>query len=300
MFILETIAHETIWGGTRLKEYTSSSIEHIGHLYSLYCRENQSNIVLNGEFAGQYFNEIFNLIKRKYGMGNCSFFPLTIALVDADENLSIQVHPDKMVAREMEANDIGKHESWYFFGTPNNEYIFNGCKCASKEEVDEKLKCGKETEIIDTLEVRKGDYVYVEPGTLHAMTKGSFVYEIEEGSDFTYRFFDFHRLDKNGKERELHIEKAMYALKPELKSKAVPFQPDLENVEKTYATLYLKNINNYKNESKGIECLTIINGCCVCEGVEVRSGMTIVLEPQDKIDAVIGEAIRARYIGEEL
>lgn len=300
MFILDTIAHETIWGGIRFKEVTDSQLSKIGHLYSVYCRENKSNLVLNGKYAGKQYNEVFNSIKKRYHMDEYRLFPLTIALVDAENNLSIQVHPDEESAKELEGVNAGKRESWYFFSTPKEGYIFNGSRCVTKEEILQKIESDAMEDIIDHLKIKKGDYVFVEPGTLHAMSSGSYVYEIEEGSDYTYRFFDFHRKDDAGNERELHIDKAVYALKPNLKSVPYKYQPDEEIVEKTYATLYMQNLTRYRNESDDLECLTIIKGSFKLDNVWVKSGMTIILEPEDEVEDIFAEeVIRAKLIRKE-
>ena len=298
MYILATIPHETIWGGTKLAKLVGKKNINIGHLYSVYCREGTSNVVLNGAHAGTDFNEIFDMIKSKYHLEEYLYFPITIALVDASENLSIQVHPDENKAEKLEGIRIGKQESWYFFTTPDNGYIFNGCKCHSKEDVLKNIEQNNMEKIFGHLIVNKGDYVSISPGTLHAMTSGSFVYEIEVGSDYTYRFFDYHRKDSEGKERELHLEKAIYALDTQLKSNACKFESGVEICEKSYASKYIENVNEYKNIGYGLECITIIKGRFELENLMVTPGMTIILEPGEvlkdasRIDIIIARLIK--------
>lgn len=139
-------------------------------------------------------------------------------------------------------------------------------------------------EMTDNLSVKPGDYVFVEPGTLHAITAGSLVYEIEEGSDFTYRFYDYGRTDANGNPRELHVDKATSALDINLKS-VVKTYDCKEIKEKTYSTKLIKNINSYKNESETIECFTLVNGAMTADSIEVLPGSTVLLWPGEVLDS---------------
>ena len=94
MLILKRIVHTTIWGGPKISLLAGVEGDNIGHLYSLYCREGVSNEILNGQWKGRSLNEVFPLIKDKVGMTQYEYFPLTLALTEAQENLSIQVHPN--------------------------------------------------------------------------------------------------------------------------------------------------------------------------------------------------------------
>lgn len=283
MLILKAIAHETIWGGVRLKKYTSENVKKVGHLYSVFCRENISNQILNGEYAGKTLNEVFPALKKEYDMEAYDFFPLTIALVDAADHLSIQVHPDELCAFELEGASRGKRESWYFLNAPDSGYIFNGSKKNTKEQIRSEIENQTMNLIADTLEVKAGDYVFVEPGTLHALTAGCMVYEIEEGSDYTYRFYDFDRQDAMGNKRKLHINQAMKAVRPDLKSAVRRYPKDGIIDEETYSTHFMENVKEYRNMSSGIECFTIIKGSADCGGMTVGSGMTILLFPNEMI-----------------
>ena len=146
------------------------------------------------------------------------------------------------------------------------------------------IEQGRFMEMADTLAVEQGDYVFVEPGTLHAITAGSLVFEIEEGSDFTYRFYDYNRLDSQGNPRELHLEKATNALDINLKSVVKAYNGH-EIKEKTYSTKLINNIEIYTNESDTLECITLVNGSLIADGIAVAPGSTIVLWPGEKLDA---------------
>lgn len=283
MVVLDTICHETIWGGPRIAKFANVEGNKIGHLYSVFCRDNVSNCVLNGIWKGQTLNEIFPLWKADFQMERYTYFPLTIALTEADDNLSIQVHPDDVVANAVEHMARGKRESWYFLEAPQNGYIYNGCVCRDDEECDRFLQEKRFLEMTDKLPVHAGDYVFVEPGTLHSITAGSLVYEIEEGSDCTYRFFDFDRVDVDGKQRELHIAKASRALQIHKKSIVQHYHAIDWIEEETYATKKLEHVSTYQNNSTMLECFTLIQGRATCDGVDISPGMTVILWPNELI-----------------
>lgn len=298
MLVLETICHETLWGGSRLTALSGTNCLKIGHLYSVFSRDGISNRILNTPYAGKTLNEIFGLWKREFHMERYDRFPLTIALTSADEDLSIQVHPNDAMAGQIENMARGKRESWYFLTPPDSGWILNGCVCRSEEEKEKYLAEGRYREMTDTLKVGAGDYVFVHPGTLHSLTAGSLVYEIEEGADFTYRFYDYGRRDANGNLRELQVDKAVMALDFRRKSVCRRYPDSGEIVEETYVTKKLSHIEEYRNDSGTLECLTLLEGGFVCGGVPVAPGMTVLLWPGEKVcDAELRSAIAARLRG---
>ena len=283
MLILKRIVHNTIWGGPKISRYTGVDGDSIGHLYSVYCREGISNEVLNGEWKGRNLNEVFPLFKGEFGLSQYDYFPLTLALTEANDNLSIQVHPDDAAASALENKARGKRESWYFIEAPTSGTIINGCTCRDEAQEAQMIARGEFMAMADTLPVQVGDYVFVEPGTLHAITAGSLVFEIEEGADFTYRFYDYDRVDAQGNHRELHIEKATEALRLGLKSEVKHYNGK-EIKEKTYTTKLINDTPAYANESGTLECFTFVKGALNCEGIEVLPGSTILLWPGEQLD----------------
>ena len=301
MIVLETITHETIWGGPRIARFANVASQRIGHLYSVYCREGISNRVLNGLWKGKTLNDIFPLWKQEFQMGEYDFFPLTLALTEANEHLSIQVHPDDAAVQTLEHLARGKRESWYFLEAPEAGYIMNGCTCRSEAEKDAMLRAEKYLEMTDKLPISVGDYVFVYPGTLHSITAGSLVYEIEEGADFTYRFYDYDRIDSQGNRRELHIEKAAKALDITRKSIVKHYPESGEIEEETYSTKRISKASQYENVTQTLECFTLVQGSAVCDGVKITPGMTVMLWPKECIkDAEIKLAFVAKLRGNTL
>lgn len=294
MIILKPIPHETIWGGQKLKPYAEGDYKKIGHLYSLMDDNGQSNMIMNGPYKGRHLHEYFIENRDRLRLSDYQQFPLITALVEAEDNLSIQVHPDDEVAGTVEHRDYGKNESWYFIEPPESGSIYNGCLCRSVEEAREEIERGNAEQITDRLPVKAGDYVYVEAGTLHALSAGSFLYEIEENCELTYRVYDFGRLGADGKPREMHLDMAMKALKPELKSVAGPLKKGETVEERRYAVLLLQDVRGYQNRSDTVECITLLKGEMVLDGVHIATGTCIVLEPGELMEETIGLAIMAR------
>lgn len=295
MIVLEPLEHQTIWGGHILHDDYFCQNDKTGHLYMVNGHDGMSNRILNGEYIGKTLAEAFEQAKYSWGMSEYSEFPLTIALVDASENLSIQVHPDDLTAQKIEGKKLGKEESWIFLNAPKSGNIYCGCNAKSKQDICEAIQNNDFTGIAAYLPVQRNSYVCVKAGTLHAMTAGSLVYEIEYGSDFTYRFYDYKRKNADGNERELHIDKALSAIDLNQKSEAVEIISDKWISEKYYEICKIANKNSYVNNSEKIVILSILNGTALCDGIKVRKGMSILMLPGETIDGCdLQEAVVSR------
>ena len=282
MLIIKTIAHETIWGGTKLAPYANIESDKIGHLYSLVSNGEYESEILNGEYKGQLFKKYFDENKKRLNLDNYKELPFVLALVDASDDLSLQVHPNDEIAKVLEKSDFGKNESWYFLEAPKTGKIFAGCKAKTSEELKEKVSKNLYNDIIDYLEVSNGDYVYIQAGTMHALAAGRFVFEIEENCNAKYRVYEFDSIDSKGNKRPLQTQNALMAINVDMKPKAQKY--DEEKFERLYSTKLLKNLSKYENKSETIDCLTIINGEDTLEGYKVQKGTTIVIEPNESID----------------
>jgi mannose-6-phosphate isomerase len=208
------IYQERIWGGRNLEKVFGRKIhgDHIGESWDLSSHPNGTSIVENGFLAGKNLNEIIAEYKEKL-MGkkfvNEKPFPLLIKILDANDNLSIQVHPDDECAHKA-AGEAGKTEAWYVVYAKQEAHIVYGLKNhITKEEF---CKAVEDNRIVDTVKkvaVKSGDMIFVPAGTVHALLDGVMVYEVQQNSDTTYRIYDYDRVGDDGKRRELHIDKAL-------------------------------------------------------------------------------------------
>lgn len=296
MYILEPIIHETIWGGNKLKKYYDFNGK-IGHLYLVNGHLGMSNRILNGDLRGKSIYEAFPVIRKEWNLDEFEEFPLTIALVDATDDLSIQVHPDDVIARKLEGEKIGKTESWLFINAPISGWIYGGCTCKTKEELKKAIDYNRTEEIVAHFPVKKMDCVTINAGTLHSMSAGSLVYEIEYGSDYTYRFYDFNRTYADGRNRELHIEKALEAIKIGMIPQKDTLQQDEWLQGLPYTITYKKSIKKYINLTKEIQLFTVLSGKGICDNINISSGMSILLFPNEELNNInIAEAIIASLV----
>lgn len=208
------IYKERIWGGNNLRKAFDRQLpgNHIGESWELSSHSNGTSVVANGKLAGKDLNELMTVYKeklmgKKYTKGEP--FPLLIKIIDANDQLSIQVHPEDEYACRVEG-EAGKTEAWYVLNAKADAQIIYGLKGdISKEDF---IKAVESNTIGDTLKLESvvaGDMIFVPAGMIHALLNGVMVYEVQQNSDTTYRVYDYDRVGDDGKRRELHIGKAI-------------------------------------------------------------------------------------------
>ncbi len=210
-----------IWGGTRLRDDFGKQcdLEKIAESWELSCHKDGSSVVSTGEYAGLTLAEYIEKKGRDILGENCrkfENFPILIKLIDAKDNLSVQVHPDNEYALRVEG-EYGKTEMWYVVDCDEGAQLLYGfTKEISKEEFAARIADNTLLEVTNSVPVKKGDVFFIRSGTLHAIGKGILIAEIQQNSNTTYRIYDYGRVGKDGKPRELHVEKAkeVTSLKP--------------------------------------------------------------------------------------
>ena len=216
MYPMQLIApcKDYLWGGTRLREEfgKTSDKEKIAESWELSCHKDGVSRIANGKYAGMLLTEYLEHAgKAVLGTRGAAFryFPVLIKLIDAKDNLSVQVHPDNEYALRVEG-EYGKTEMWYIVDCEEGSQLIYGFdKEISREEFADRIKNNTLLEVTNNVPVHKGDVFFIESGTLHAIGKGILIAEIQQNSNTTYRVYDYGRVGKDGKPRELHIEKAI-------------------------------------------------------------------------------------------
>ena len=211
---LEPAFKDNLWGGTKLRTVFGKKCDYdvIGESWELSAHPDGQSVIASGIFTGMYFGEFI----EKYGhdvvgwkSSSLDRFPVLIKFIDAKKDLSIQIHPDDDYALEIE-NEFGKNEMWYVVDCEPGAFLYCGLKKdSSKEEIRERIENNTITDILNKIEVHKGDCVIVKAGTIHAIGAGILICEIQQNSNCTYRMYDYDRKDKFGNKRELHIDKAI-------------------------------------------------------------------------------------------
>ena len=206
---LKPIVKSFIWGGTYFQKYGKGNEEIISELWELSVREGFSSIVVSGKDVGKTLKEVISDEDVGPVSKRFPYFPLLIKLIDAKEDLSVQVHPSDDYALKNE-NSFGKTEMWHIIDAAPGAGLYVGLnKDYTREEIEKKLKDSTILDALNFFKVKPGDTFLINSGTIHAIGKGVQLIEIQQNSDLTYRLYDYLRKDKNGNYRELHIEKAL-------------------------------------------------------------------------------------------
>lgn len=203
-----------IWGGHRLVEeyHKQYDGEVLAESWELSCHPDGPSTIANGAYQGMSLSDYIEKKGRGILGKDCNHFtnfPILIKFIDANDNLSIQVHPDNEYALKNE-NQYGKTEMWYVMDCKEGAYLYYGFKEEiSKEEFAKRIEEDTLLEVLNKVYVQKGDVFFIEAGTIHAIGKDIVIAEIQQNSNVTYRVYDYGRVGKDGKKRDLHIEKAL-------------------------------------------------------------------------------------------
>ena len=203
-----------LWGGTRLKDEYGKKIDMNPLAESWECSVHPDGpcYVSNGRFKGKTLKEVLDEHPEYIGTKANAEFPILAKFIDAKKDLSVQVHPNDKYAREKE-NDNGKTEMWYILDADEGASLIYGFKHkVSKVILERAIEKGELDKHLQKVEVHKGDLFFVPAGTVHGIGKGILLAEVQESSNVTYRVYDYDRVDKNGKKRELHFDKAVQVM----------------------------------------------------------------------------------------
>ncbi|PWT99399.1 MAG: mannose-6-phosphate isomerase, class I [Bacteroidetes bacterium] len=209
---LEPVFKERIWGGTTLKKEFGYEIpsEQTGECWAISAHPNGPSVIKNGPFAGMTLDKLWSEQPKLFGNPEEKVFPLLSKILDANMDLSVQVHPDDAYAMDHENGELGKTECWYIIDCKEDADMIFGHSALTKEEFIEQIGNGKWNELLRRVKIKSGDFFYVPSGTIHALCEGTLVLETQQSSDTTYRVYDYDRRDAEGNLRELHLEKAIH------------------------------------------------------------------------------------------
>lgn len=215
MYKFEPLLKQTLWGGDKIIpfKHLNTQMDHVGESWEISGVKGNETIIADGEHKGKSLNELVREQKeRLVGMENYQRFgdefPLLIKFIDAQQDLSIQVHPTDEIAHR-QGKSRGKTEMWYALEPTPGAQLYNGLKQQiTPEQYKKMVENDTITDALARYEVREGDVFFIPAGRIHAIGAGCFVAEIQQTSDVTYRIYDFKRKDKDGNYRELHTKEA--------------------------------------------------------------------------------------------
>jgi mannose-6-phosphate isomerase len=214
------ILRQKLWGGDRIQNiyrHNEPKLDQVGESWDVSAMDDDDCEVINGWLEGNSLADLVEVymgdlvgdkVYEQYG----SEFPLLLKIIDANDNLSIQVHPNDELAEE-EHGLSGKTEMWYVLDAEKDAYIILGFnRYVSKSEYIERVATGHLEEVLQKYPVKKGDVYFIPAGMVHSIGKGCLIMEVQQASDLTYRIYDFNRKDADGNLRELHTELAQKAI----------------------------------------------------------------------------------------
>jgi mannose-6-phosphate isomerase len=250
---LKPVFKERIWGGTALEKEFGYEIpnDHTGECWAISAHQNGPSVVENGPYAGTTLDQLWVEHPELFGHPKAAVFPLLTKILDANMDLSVQVHPDDAYANAHENGELGKTECWYIIDCKDDADMIFGHNAQSREELAAQIKKGNWNELLRRVKIKPGDFFYVPSGTIHALCEGTLVLETQQSSDTTYRVYDYDRRDAEGNLRELHLEKSIEVT-------TVPHQdsvsaPTVEKRGQTTVTTFVESefFTVYKWEVKG-------------------------------------------------
>ena len=200
-----------IWGGEKLKKQWGklAPYDHIAETWELSFNKDAPSFIASGKDQDRPLFEVVSKEELGTALARFEDFPVLIKFIDSSSNLSVQVHPDDAYALKNE-NQYGKTEMWYVLDAEEGSGLYVGFKKDTNEkEVRKAIEDGSIMELLNFIPVKKGQSFFIPSGTVHAIGAGVTVIEIQQNSTLTYRLYDYHRLGKDGKPRELHVDKAM-------------------------------------------------------------------------------------------
>ncbi|MDU9418480.1 mannose-6-phosphate isomerase, class I [Staphylococcus lloydii] len=205
---LKPVFQERIWGGTKLTEFGYDiPYDNTGECWAISAHPNGANTILNGRYKDYTLDQVWQENRALFGNDDREAFPLLTKILDAQDKLSVQVHPDDAYAKAHEG-EYGKTECWYILDAEEDAEIIYGVNAQNQETLNNMIDNREFDQLFNTVKVQKGDFYYVPAGTVHAIGKGIMILETQQSSDTTYRIYDYDRTDKNGEQRALHLEES--------------------------------------------------------------------------------------------
>jgi len=297
---VKPVLKETLWGGTRLAAefgYETTS-DHVGESWAISAHKNGDCTVYthsgDSPYEGKYLSQLWAENHELFGRAEGESFPLLVKFIDARDDLSIQVHPDDEYAGKYENGSYGKTECWYILDNTGDGKIIVGHNAKDKAELCDMIDKGRWNELIRQVPCKKGSFFQIVPGTVHAIKNGTFLIEIQQSCDVTYRLYDYDRL-QNGKPRELHLDKAKDVItvpaRPAENSPSLVYEDKegnkiTEMVSCEYYTVrhveVKEELQIERGEDRNFDLISIISGEGFVNDVPVKKGDNLIIPCSEK------------------
>ena len=263
-----------LWGGSKLKEnfHKETALDKVAESWELAAHKDGTS-----GFAGESFDlaELFETRKDLVGTNAAKFerFPMIIKLIDAKDNLSVQVHPSDEYALANEGS-YGKTEMWYVVEAEEGAGLYVGFRRdVTEEEFRTLIAENRLQEVLNFIPVKAGEWYFIEAGTVHAIGKGVVIAEVQQNSNLTYRLYDYGRVGADGKPRELHVEKGVKV------SKLTAYKPDKRTSCEYFSceSMSLCGSRTLTADEKSFVAIVIMDGALEAEGTQYQKGDTLFI-----------------------
>ena len=313
--MLKPSGKDYLWGGKRLNDEFEKGIElsPLAETWECSTHPDGPSYVVGGEFDGKELAEVLRKHPEYLGERHKDEkeLPILIKFIDAQKDLSIQVHPTDKYAKEYENGQRGKTEMWYILDASKDAKLIYGLnKRCAKEEIKTAIKNATLMNYLQQVPVEKDDLFFIRAGTIHALGAGVLVAEIQESSNLTYRLYDYDRIGKDGKKRELHVDKALAvadlnnSMEPRQPLRVLKYQQGVASELLTrckYFEVYRMLVNTerrqkvyYQADEISFRVLLCVNGCgtisCKNESIAFYKGDCIFVPANSDILFIHGKA----------
>lgn len=290
LLFLDPVCTHNIWGGNRLnQEYgCRESGDDIGECWGISAHPNGDGVIKSGTYQGIRLSQLWREHRELFGNTKEEEFPLLVKILDAREDLSIQVHPNDTFADRNENHALGKTECWYILDCPKDASLVIGHNASSTQELEQMIDEERWGELIREIPVKKGDFIQINPGTVHAIKAGFVILETQQSSNITYRVYDYDRL-QNGAKRELHIDKCKQVITTPASTaaeciiSAEKLRSSKNTMEVIYAGMYYEVFMmsvqgvTYAEQKYCFLNVTVTEGSGLIDGVPVSKGCNLII-----------------------
>lgn len=298
LIFLKPVFHNKIWGGRMLEEQFDYKLPEgpIGECWAISAHPAGDCHIEGGSYDGMYLSELFCDHRELFGAVCGDQFPLLVKILAADDDLSIQVHPDNAYAFKHEAGSLGKSECWYVLYAKPGATILIGQHAQTPEEFAQKVAQGKWDELLNIIPVKAGDFFQIRPGCVHAVRGGTVVLETQQSSDITYRVYDYDRRQPDGSLRKLHMKQSLdcidFTMEAPTKAPALPAEKGgvTRLVSCDVYTVDRVRVNGALSMDRPgpFLCVSVIAGEGCINGHDVKKGQHCIVPATTKTLALSG------------
>lgn len=290
IIFLKPYFSEKIWGSNHLTKYGFKlPYKHTGEAWVISGYKGKSSIIINGKYKNKSLYDLYQQHKELFNNPKTKEYPLLVKLLDCNDDLSIQVHPKDKYA-QTHLNEFGKNECWYVIDAKANSSIIYGHNAKTKKELVQSINHGEWNKLLKDKKIKKGDFIYVPTGTIHALKKGLLIYELQQSSDITFRLYDYDR-QKIDPSRKLNVKESIANISCPFKTPKFTHSKDL--LIKTKAFSLYKIINKKHkaysfNEAKWLQC-TVLDGKGTITNLnqKIKKGDSFLVLGKDKKGLVL-------------